>query len=314
MLLTILSLNTARGAIRYHAESVKDRIAEHNKKMWERLAKAAMNYTRPFGRPPKSTAGMRRFMDPRGRLKGVRLQGARVLGLAAGGGWDPVIFAKLGADITVFDISPTQLKTVRDLAARQRVRVRLVRGNMKDLSGFKDASFDVVWHCHSLVFIDDAVRVLKEVGRVLAPGGTYLLSTMHPTTLRLYGSFKDGGWRPKISYFVDRPVPYLSEWDMTWTLGKKKLVAPTIEFGHRFETIVNGMVAGGMLVDGIWEFSPGPPEPHPEPGSDAHLDTLFPAFIEVRGRKLAVGALPLHVPRAARSAAAAKGTSRPRGR
>ncbi|TMF62364.1 MAG: class I SAM-dependent methyltransferase [Chloroflexi bacterium] len=107
MLVTALSLSTAHGAIRYHAESVKDRIAEHNKKMWERLAKAAMNYTRPFGRPPKSTAGMRRFMDPRGRLKGVRLQGARVLGLAAGGGWDPVIFAKLGADITVFDISPT---------------------------------------------------------------------------------------------------------------------------------------------------------------------------------------------------------------
>src|SRR5206468_5748856 len=79
-------------------------------------------------------------------------------------------------------------------------------------------------------------------------------------------------------------------------------------------TIVNGMVAGGMLVDGIWEFSPGPPEPHPEPGSDAHLDTLFPAFIEVRGRKLAAGALPLHTPSAARSAAAAKGTSRPRGR
>jgi len=44
----------------------RDRIAEHNKQMWERLAKAAMNYTRPFGRPPTSTAGMRRFMD---RLK-----------------------------------------------------------------------------------------------------------------------------------------------------------------------------------------------------------------------------------------------------
>ncbi|TMD23412.1 MAG: class I SAM-dependent methyltransferase [Chloroflexi bacterium] len=292
----------------------RDRIAEHNKQMWERLAKAAMNYTRPFGRPPKSRAGMRRFMDPRGRLKGIRLQGARVLGLAAGGGWDPVIFAKLGADVTVFDISPTQLKTVRELAARQRVNVRLVRGNMKDLSVFKDASFDVVWHCHSLVFIDDAVRVLKEVGRVLAPGGTYLLSTMHPTTLRLYGTFKDGGWRPKLSYFVDEPVPYLSEWDMTWTLGSKKLVAPTIEFGHRFETIVNGMVAGGMVVDGIWEFSPGPAEPDAVPGSEAHLDTLFPAFIEVRGRKLAAGAPALRTPKAARSAVAAKGTSQPRGR
>src|SRR2546421_4616539 len=174
MLVTALSLSTALGAIRSHAESVKDRIAEHNKKMWERLAKAAMTYTRPFGRPPTSTAGMRRFMDRRARLKGVRLQGARVLGLAAGGGWDPVIFAKLGADVTVFDISPTQLKTVRDLAARQRVKVRLIRGNMKDLSAFRAGSFDVVWHCHSLVFVDDAIRVLKEVGRVLAPAGTYL--------------------------------------------------------------------------------------------------------------------------------------------
>jgi 2-polyprenyl-3-methyl-5-hydroxy-6-metoxy-1,4-benzoquinol methylase len=246
---------------------MKDKVAQHNKDMWERLAKAGMNYTRPFGRPPKTKAGMRRFMDPRGRLKGVKLDGARVLGLAAGGGWDPIIFAKLGAQTTVFDISPTQLKTVRDLARRQKVKIRLVRGNMKDLSVFKDGSFDVVWHCHSLVFVDDATRVLREVGRVLAPGGTYLLSTMHPTTLRLYGSYKDGGWSPKITYF-------------------EKLVAPTIEFGHRFETIVNGMAAAGMVVDGIWEFSPGDDDDETEPGSDAHMDTLFPAFIEVRGRKL----------------------------
>ena len=273
-------------AIRYDAGAVKDKIAEHNRQMWERLAKAGMNYTRPFGRPPRTKPGMRRFMDPRGRLKGVKLDGARVLGLAAGGGWDPVIFAKLGAQTTVFDISPTQLKTVRDLAARERVKVRLVRGNMKDLSVFKNEAFDVVWHCHSLVFVDDATRVLSEVGRVLAPGGTYLLSTMHPTTLRLYGSYKDGGWSPKITYFEDKAVPYTDEWGMTWTLGKKQLVAPTIEFGHRFETIVNGMAGAGMVVDGIWEFSPDDDDDETEPGSDAHMDTLFPAFIEVRGRKL----------------------------
>lgn len=282
--------------------------------MWEQLAKAGMNYTRPVGRPPKSRAGMRRFMDPRGRLKGIRLQRARVLGLAAGGGWDPVIFARLGAETTVFDISPTQLKTVRDLAARQRVKIRLVRGNMKDLSVFPDASFDIVWHCHSLVFVDDAVRVLTEVGRVLAPGGTYLLSTMHPTTLRLYGTYKSGGWVPKLSYFEDKPVPYTSEWDMTWTYRGKKLVAPTIEYGHRFETIVNGMVAAGMVVDGIWEFSPGPPEPNARLGSEAHLDTLFPAFIEVRGRKIPSGLSPNGRPPRTPGAARGKASARPRGR
>src|SRR5260370_11356284 len=148
-------------------------------------------------------------MEPCVRLKGVKRGGARGLGVADGGSWDPVIFAKLGAKTTVFDISPTQLKTVRELAQRQRVKIRLVRGNMKDLSVFKDGSFDVVWHCHSLVFVDDAVRVLKEVGRVLAPGGTYLLSTMHPTTLRLYGSYRNGGWNPKIPHFEDKPVAYI---------------------------------------------------------------------------------------------------------
>src|SRR5256714_6603437 len=115
-----------------------DEVGEHNKAMWERLAKAAMNYTRPFGRPPKTRAGMRRFMDPRGRLKGVRLEGARVLGLAAGGGWGPIIFSKLGAPTTVFYISPTPLKTVRELAARPRVTAKLGRGHMKVPSAFAD--------------------------------------------------------------------------------------------------------------------------------------------------------------------------------
>jgi len=289
-------------------------VAKHNLQMWERLAAAGMNYTRPFGRPPKTKVGMRRFMDPRHRLKGVRLDGARVLGLAAGGGWDPVIFAKLGATTTLFDISPRQLRTVRELARKQRVAIRFVRGNMKDLSIFPDASFDLVWHCHSLVFVDDAGRVLREVGRVLAPGGTYLMSTMHPTTLRLYGSYTGNGWRPKRSYFDERPVPLISEWDATWTYGRKQVVAPTIEYGHRFETIINGMVAGGMVVDGVWEFSPGPPEPGAELGSDAHLDTIFPAFIEVRGRKLPFPPDRRDRPKGAGHAGVPGGSGRPRAR
>src|SRR2546428_11349240 len=77
-----------------------DRIAEHNKEMWERLAKAAMNYTRPFGRPPRTRAGMRRFMDPRGRLKGVRLAGVWVPGRFLRGGCGLVIFVRWGGRAT----------------------------------------------------------------------------------------------------------------------------------------------------------------------------------------------------------------------
>lgn len=267
-----------------------DRVSEHNRRMWERLAQARHPYTRPQGRPPRTRAGLRRFLDPHGRLRGVRFQGARVLAIAAGGGWDAVLFAKLGAETTLFDISRRQLETVRTLARKERVRVRCVQGNMKDLSRFRDGAFDIVWHSHSLVFVDDAVRVLREVGRVLAPGGTYVMSTVHPTTTRLYGTFDGRGWRPLLSYFEDGPVPYAGEGAGVWEFKGRKVLAPTLEFAHRFETIVNGMAAGGMVIDGLWEYSPLLPNPNAKPGSEEHLETVFPAYIQVRARKLPAGA------------------------
>ncbi len=260
--------------------------------MWERLARAGIPYTRPQGRPPRTPAALRRFLDPHGRLAGIRLTGARVLALAAGGGWDAVVFALLGAQTTLVDISASQLRTVRQLARQKRVPIRCVRADMSDLSRFADESFDVVWHCHSLVFIRDVRRAFREVGRVLAPGGTYVTSTMHPTTLRLYGRYTGTGWRPRLSYFDDRAMPYDKQEDVTWEFGRTRVVAHTIEFGHRIETLVNGIGAAGMVVDGLWEYSPDGADPKAEPGSDDQLESLFPAFIQIRARKLQVPKLP----------------------
>ncbi len=266
-----------------------DRVAEHNRRMWERLAKAGIPYTRPQGRLPRTRAGLRRFLDPHGRLRGVRLQSARVLALASGGGWDAPTFAKLGAETTLFDISRRQLQTVRVLARRARVRIRIVQGNMKDLSVFGDGSFDVVWHSHSLVFVDDAAAVLRGVGRILTPRGVYVMSTVHPTTMRLYGGWTGSGWQPRRTYFDEGPIPPDPDW--AWEFEGKRVIAPTIEYGHRFDTIINAMVAGGLVVDGLWELRPEALEPKRRggkkvvPGSDADLHRLFPAYIQVRGRK-----------------------------
>jgi SAM-dependent methyltransferase len=254
--------------------------------MWDRLARAGVPYTKPQGQPPRSRPALRRFLDRDGRLKGVRLNGARVLALAAGGGWDAVLFAMLGAETTLVDISAIQLRTTRDLARQKGVSIRTARIDMADLSRYSDGSFDVVWQCHSLVFVRNVRKVFREVGRVLAPGGTYLTTTMHPTTIRLYGRYAGGGWQPRLSYFDDRAMPYKNEADVTWEFGRTRVVAPTIEFGHTVETLVNGIVEGGMAVDGLWEWSPGEPDFKAQPGSDDHLESLFPAFIEIRARKL----------------------------
>lgn len=263
----------------------QDPIAEHNKRMWDRLASAGHPYTRGEGRLPKSGPALRRHLDPNGRLKGVRLSGARVLALAAGGGWDAIIFAKLGGQTTLFDISRRQIETAKSLGRRARVSFRAVQGNMKDLSKFSDGSFDIVWHCHSLVFVDDLSPVFSEVGRVLGPGGIYITGTMHPTTLRLYRTFGGSGWTPLTSYYDRGPIPWKDRAAATWEWEDFKVHAPTFEYAHTFESLVNGIVSAGMVVDGLWEYSEVPTEPGAEEGSDEHLESLFPPYVQIRARK-----------------------------
>ncbi|MDP9319565.1 MAG: class I SAM-dependent methyltransferase [Chloroflexota bacterium] len=279
-----------------------DDVAAHNQRMWDRLSAAGIPYTRPQGTPPKTTAAKRRFLDSNDRLAGMPIKGQRVLALAGGGGWHPVLFAELGADTTVLDISARQLKTVRDLARSRGVKVRLLQGDMRDLSAFGDGSFDLVWHSHSIVFVPDAARVIAEVGRVLAPGGVYRASTMHPVTMRMYGTWTGTGWRFRQSYFEDGAVPYE---DATWEFEDVSVEAPTLEYGHRISDLINACAAAGLVVDGFWETTPGEisttvplralsrerlvaERDMPEPGSDDALERYLPAFIEWRARKISL--------------------------
>jgi 2-polyprenyl-3-methyl-5-hydroxy-6-metoxy-1,4-benzoquinol methylase len=261
-----------------------DEVGAHNERMWERLAKAGIPYTRPQGTPPRDRAGKRRFLDriTFGTLEGIALEGKRVLSLAGGGGWDAVLFSELGADTTLVDISATQLQTVRRLAASRGTPITILRADMRDLRALGSGEFDIVFHQHSLVFVPDARRVVAEVARVLALEGTYVFSTMHPVTFLFYETWTGSGWRPKQTYFSDAPVPVFQP---TWEFDDVRVHAPTYEYAHRTSDLVNTCIASGLAVDGLWEWSPsyaGGPE-----GSDDELERELPAFIALRARKLA---------------------------
>lgn len=259
--------------------------------MWERLAEAGIPYTRPLGKPPRDVRGKRRFLDglTRGRLRGVELARKRVLSLAGGGGWDAVLFAELGATTTLFDISKRQLATVRALARERGTKLRFVQGDMRDLSAFADGEFDIVNHHHSMVFVPDAARVIGEVARVLKAGGIYVFSTMHPVALRMQETWTGTGWRLKQRYFENGPVPFE---DAVWEFGKVKVEARTLEYGHRTSDLVNACAKSGLLVDGLWEYSPS--YDGGEPGSADELERLLPAFLEIRARRVVkrAGAAP----------------------
>ncbi len=102
------------------------------------------------------------------------LAGARILGLASGGGQQMPVFAAAGAVCTVLDYSPRQLESERLVAEREGYAIDIVRADMTKKLPFEEDSFDVIFHPVSNCYIEDVQHVWNECFRVLKPGGVLL--------------------------------------------------------------------------------------------------------------------------------------------
>ena len=143
----------------------------HNRAAWDRQVDAGQRVDPP-GRAGGHRAGPgRRLVGRPDRLHAdARATGSRptwpgldVLCLASGGGQQGPVLAAAGATVTVLDNSPRQLERDAEVAARDGLALRTVLGDMRDLSAFADASFDLVFHPVSNVFCPDLAPVWRGV-------------------------------------------------------------------------------------------------------------------------------------------------------
>jgi len=116
--------------------------------------------------------------------------GLRILDAGCGPGLYAEELLARGADVVAVDASPPMV----ELAAR-RLGSRAASHRV-DLNGplpFADGEFDVVLCALVIHHVDDRTTTLRELHRVLRPGGGLVLSTQHPTTdwLRKGGSYFD---------------------------------------------------------------------------------------------------------------------------
>jgi SAM-dependent methyltransferase len=148
-----------------------DELTKYNMARWKALVEANALFTRPaLSLDPISA---REGLDPKGRFGDVAAKD--VLCLACGGGQQSIAFALLNANVTVFDLSDAQLNRDREAAAHFGVDIKILQGDMQDLSHFEEAAFDIVYHSYSLGFVPNARVVFQQVARVLRPGGVYIL-------------------------------------------------------------------------------------------------------------------------------------------
>jgi SAM-dependent methyltransferase len=116
--------------------------------------------------------------------------GRRVLDAACGPGLYAEELIRRGADVIGFDQSPRMVELCRQRVGPGEFRVH----DLADpISWLPDRSVDLVLFALAIEYVDDRVAALRELRRVLRPGGALGFSRLHPTGdwLRHGGSYFD---------------------------------------------------------------------------------------------------------------------------
>jgi SAM-dependent methyltransferase len=200
------------------------------------------------------------------------LNGADVLCLASGGGQQGPVLAAAGANVTIFDNSPAQLRQDQLVAERETLPLRTVEGDAADLSVFADESLDLVFNPVSTVFMPDVRAVWRECSRVLRQGAILMTGFMNPVHY-IFDLYKADEGILEVAHSIPYsdltsiPKDYLDE------LVEKGL---PIEFGHSLTDLLGGQCAAGFLITDLYE--------------DYMLDSLLhnyhPNYIATRAVKL----------------------------
>ncbi len=108
-------------------------------------------------------------------------EGIKVLDAGCGAGRYSVEFARMGCEVTLFDISDEQLRIAKTKLAERDLERQVsgyIQGDIRDLSVFPDQSFDVVV-CYGAPLnyvLEGRERAISEFHRLLKPGGVLAAS------------------------------------------------------------------------------------------------------------------------------------------
>lgn len=191
------------------------------------------------------------------------VEGKRVLDAGCGDGAYSLAAAERGARVTGVDLSDEMLAAARERSAERGFTVNWKQGNILALP-FPDSSFDLAVAITLLCLVPDPRGAVRELSRVLVPGGRLVIGELHRWSLwamkrRIRGWTGNSFWRGSRFWTTSALRDLLAESNLR--PGRVRGVAYYPPFGSAARLLAP--------LDPLW----------------ARLGTLGSAFIVIEGVK-----------------------------
>jgi ubiquinone/menaquinone biosynthesis C-methylase UbiE len=170
------------------------------------------------------------------------IKGKKILEIGCGGGQCSIAFAKQGAHCIGIDISEEQLKFAKNLAKKEKVKVKFILGDFQNLNRIKSNSQDIVFSAFALHYSQNLDEVFKQVHRILKKNGLFVFSFDHP----FYDTINSKNFKIEFSYFK---TGKFVEWE-TWKNGSKHKF---VMYKRKVSDIYDSLVKAKFFVERIIE-------------------------------------------------------------
>ena len=224
------------------------------------------------------------------------IAGLRGLDAGCGEGANTRQLARLGARMSALDIAPTFVRYARAAEEAAPLGIDYAVGDAMQMP-YSDASFDFATAFMSLMDMPDPGRALREIGRVLRPGGFLQFSILHPCFVPPHRRvLRDGAGQAcaiEIGDYFASTEGRVDQWWFSALPGEERSkVSPfrTPIFHRTLSEWFDLLIGAGFAVEKLGEPSAGPGSASCQPVID---DTrVAPLSLHVRARRLAGMAPP----------------------